>query len=68
MSGAGAYDASYTMVQLPQNAVLEDRMNITRRTLLKSLTAFLNPAAALDARAAAPVTGKIIQIRPQGPA
>ena len=43
-------------------------MNITRRTLLKSLTALLIPVSALDARAAAPVTGRIIQIRPQGPA
>ena len=54
MSGAEAYDASYTMVQLPQNAALEDRMNITRRTLLKRLTALLILAAAFDACAAAP--------------
>ena len=58
----------FTMAAYSKNFTPEDAMNITRRTLLKSLTAFLNPSAALDAPAAAPVTVKIIQIRPQGPA
>lgn len=60
MSGAGGYDAGYTMVQFPQNDALEDRMNITRRTLLKSMTALLIPASALDARAAAPGTSYVL--------
>lgn len=35
-------------------------MNITRRTLLKSLTALLIPVSALDARAAAPVRSYVL--------